>query len=318
MSIKVSILIPIFRVEKYVEECLRSVFEQTYENIEYVLVNDATPDNSMQVVRDIIMKYPKRKQSVIVLENETNKGIAFTRNRLLQNASGDFIYFVDSDDFIEKETVEKFVDAVQNSDVDIVRCNHFRYDQGKITTILRTPLKEGEDLLTHCLASENAMTFLPLLLIRRSLFVDNDISFPEDVKACEDFLISVKLFYYTKKLADIPDALYYYRMENTQSITHNEKMFKINACRSFEKIEEFLKEKGIYEQYKEYLLRQMFTCKQSFLVSKSSRDINRYISTFPESSKCYKSFNYSKKQNLLFYLAEHKHILLLKLLCKIA
>mgnify|MGYP002624596411 CR=1 FL=1 len=317
MNTRVSILIPIYKAEEYIEECLCSVFEQTYHNIEYVLVNDCTPDNSMQIVKDTLKMYPQRAASVKIIENEINKGITYTRNILWENASGDYIYYVDSDDFIANNAIEIFVKAAEKENADIVRCNFNRYTKDKITQVSRKPPTHDEDMLTHCLAHENAMTFLWLLFIRRELFTMHNLFFPEDIFACEDFLMTIKLFYYTNKIIDIPDSLYFYRVENEQSITHNEKEFRINACHAFERIAEFLREQNIYERYREFLLKQMFTCKQNFLLSKSIRDIPMYINTFPESNKYYKLYKYSKKQQLLFYLAEHKFYFLLKLFCKL-
>ena len=103
---KVSILVPVYNVEKFFSRCLESLFSQTYSNIEYVFVNDCTPDNSMIVLHDILQKYPNHVNNVKLIENPSNNGIAIVRNTLLDNAHGDYVLFVDSDDWIENDMVE--------------------------------------------------------------------------------------------------------------------------------------------------------------------------------------------------------------------
>lgn len=312
---KVSILIPIYKAEKFFAECLTSVFEQTYDEIEYVFVNDATPDNSMDVLRQIIKKYPQRESSVVIVRNEQNRGIAYTRNTLIEHATGDYIYFVDSDDFIEKNTIETFITIAQKENADIVRCNYSKFYDGKSYPVIRKPIACNEDLLAHCLSNDYGMESLCFLFIRRTLFTDYHLRFPENINGCEDFLMTVKLFYYTNKVIDTLQPFYYYRLDNYQSITHQELTFRTHTLKAVEEIISFLKEKAIYEQHYEQLLCLMFTSKQNFLLNKAIRDIDKYINTFPESNSCYRLFPYRTKQKVLLFLAEHKMTNILKLIC---
>lgn len=314
---KVSILIPVYKAEKYIEDCLRSIFQQTYDDIEYVFVNDATPDNSMDIIRQTAKKYPHRESQLVVVENERNRGIAYTRNVLIENATGDYIYFVDSDDFIELDTIETFVATAQKENADIVRCDYFKYVGGQATPVIRKPIKKGESLMTHCLSNNYGMESLWFLFIRRSIITEHQLCFPEGINGCEDFLMTVHLFYYTNKVVDLFLPLYYYRMDNAQSITHQPQTFRTHSVQAMQEIITFLKEKGVYEKYLPQLLQLMFTSKQHFLINKNIRDIDKYINTFPESNHCYRQYNYSTKQRLLFFLAEHRLTFLLKLICKL-
>ena len=103
-NIKISILVPFFKVEKYVGKCVESLFTQTYQNIEYIFVNDASPDNSMEIINECIKKYGKQEQCKIIV-HEQNKGISTSRNDCLDNATGDYFLFIDSDDYIELNSV---------------------------------------------------------------------------------------------------------------------------------------------------------------------------------------------------------------------
>ena len=109
MSYKVSVLVPVYGVERYIERCARSLFEQTYPNLEYVFVNDCTPDGSVVVLKRLMEEYPERKPFVRIINHERNRGISATRNTALDYASGEFVSFVDSDDWLESNAIELLV-----------------------------------------------------------------------------------------------------------------------------------------------------------------------------------------------------------------
>ena len=123
----VSICVPIYGVEKYIERCAISLFEQTYKNIEYIFVNDCTQDNSIDVLKSIIEKYPVRKNCVRIINHERNKGLGAARNTAITNATGMFIMHVDSDDYVEKDIVERLVKKQNENNSDIVTCGYILY-----------------------------------------------------------------------------------------------------------------------------------------------------------------------------------------------
>ena len=120
---KVSILVPIYNVERYIERCARSLFEQTYTNLEYVFVDDCSPDRSLALLQDVIKDYPQRKDAVRIVSHEKNRGLAATRNTALECATGVFISHVDSDDWIAPRMIECLVSKQQETDADIVSCD---------------------------------------------------------------------------------------------------------------------------------------------------------------------------------------------------
>ena len=316
-SPKVSILIPVYKAQEYIEECLCSVFEQTYNNIEVILVDDASPDESIEIAKKVAIEHGCY-DSMKIFRNKKNEGIAHTRNVLIEHASGDYIYFIDSDDFIVKNAIELFVSNAIKEDADIVRCNFYKYWNGSSMPIKRILNKNHHDFLYQCLSNISEMQSLWVLFIRKGLISNYGLRFAENINGCEDFLMTVKLFFYAKKIYDIDDPLYYYRIDNELSITHQEFFFHTNVINAIEETDIFLKKKSIDQKYKDQLLRLKFISKQPFLLNKTIRDIDKYISTFPESNKCYHQFNYSWKQTFLFYLAEHKCLALLKITSKLS
>ena len=164
---------------------------------------------------------------------------------------------------------------------------------------------------------KNKMNAMWLLLIRRQLFATHHLAFVNDINGPEDIMMTIKLFCSTSNVAETPKPLYHYRLDNSTSITHNELSFRNHFLLAVKQIVAFLQEKGVYEQFHEQALQLMFTSKQHFLINKKIRDIDKYINTFPESSHCYRQYNYSMKQQLLFFLAEHRMSTILKFINKL-
>lgn len=105
----VSILVPIYGVEKYIKRCAISLFEQTYKNIEFVFVNDCTRDSSISVLKDVVTEYPYLANKVKIINHIHNKGLAAARNTAIKESSGDFVFHVDADDWLEKTAIESCV-----------------------------------------------------------------------------------------------------------------------------------------------------------------------------------------------------------------
>ncbi len=106
---KVSIIVPIYNVEKYIERCAVSLFEQDFEDIEYIFVNDCTPDNSVEILEKVIEKYPNRKSHLKIVHHKENKGLGSARNTGLEQATGNYILHIDSDDWCEKIWFHHFI-----------------------------------------------------------------------------------------------------------------------------------------------------------------------------------------------------------------
>ena len=116
----VSILVPVYGVEKYIERCARSLFEQTYNNLEYIFVDDCTPDNSIAILKRVMEEYPMRKGQVRILRHERNRGIAAARNTALDAAQGSFLSHVDSDDYLARDAIRLLVNKQVETGADIV------------------------------------------------------------------------------------------------------------------------------------------------------------------------------------------------------
>jgi len=311
-QIRVSILMPIYKVEQYLEKTLDSIFNQTYPYLDYVFVNDCSPDNSLQVLKNTISKHSIDEGRYQIINHEKNEGIAVSRTDCIAHAKGDYVFFVDSDDWIEEDTVSQMVSATRNGEVDIVGCDFMKdYLSGKPTYHHENYAETCRENMFKCLNYDIA-TVLWKLLIRRSLF-DNFTITPH-VDIVEDYIMSVKLYYYANSFVSIPKAFYHYVQYN-QARVSLQTLWSVNMhIKGVKEVEEFCREKGLYDDDVEHkLLLRKFNIKSNFL-TKQLLDYQSYKQTFPEAKSIWREMNYSTKERIKFWLAEHGFYSLLKLI----
>lgn len=236
----VSVIIPIYGVEKYIERCARSVFEQTYENLEIIFVNDCTPDNSIEILNNVIEEYSNRKSQIQIINHEHNKGLAGARLTGLKASSGYYIQNIDSDDYLDKNMIDNMVALAENEMADITVCD-FLYIYPKHTKHLHVnPSLNPHVLLQHVLTGE-VHSSVCNKLIKRSLYFDNNIFPIEGLNMREDLSVMFRLLYFAKKIAYIPKPFYCYILANPNSyttakmsLTHQKNAFElIRLIRSF-------------------------------------------------------------------------------------
>ena len=199
MSPKVSILVPVYNVEAFIERCAVSLFEQTFDDIEYIFVNDCTPDNSIEVLKKVIEKYPNRNSHIKIIHHKTNRGLAGARNTGIQNATGDYILHIDSDDYIELDTVRLLYNSALNNDSDMVVCDYILEWKSQRKLILQNWDSSNKEFIKKVLTVE-AMPCVWNKLIRRSIYIDNNVKAIEGVNFGEDLSVLPKLLYFAKKI----------------------------------------------------------------------------------------------------------------------
>lgn len=244
----VSILVPVYNVADYIERCVRSLMEQTYGNIQYVFVDDCTPDNSADIIRSIIKEYPQREKNVLILSHEKNRGLAAARNTAVDNATGLFVFHCDSDDYIEKDTIEKLVNTQIETNADIVTGLSLMEtkDEKKIMETREYATKDKNILdvikpsLRHTIWGR---------LIKKTLYIDNNIQAKEGSNVGEDVQVVPKLFYYAKKTAFCYSLIYHYNCENVNSYMYQTTNYT-KLCKKVEQdvdsymvVRDFFKEK---------------------------------------------------------------------------
>lgn len=242
-DIKVSILVPVYKVDKYIERCVRSLFEQTYENVEFIFVNDCTPDKSVDILKSVLDEYPQQKSKTKIINHDKNRGVAAARNTLLKNASGDYILWVDSDDYIIKNAVEILVARVIETNADII-CFGTTVHSVNGNKQLNLFDKTTPNELILDLLSGRILTVLWGNMFRHRLFIDNNVSFIEGLDIGEDMLVIVKLIYYSKVISIEKSILYYYDDTNDNSLVRSFSIEKSEMTIAIlDMLEDFLKGK---------------------------------------------------------------------------
>lgn len=247
MKIKVSIIVPVYNNEKYLRRCLESLVNQTLKDIEIILINDCSTDKSIDILNGYEEKYSEKITLINLNENKRPGG---ARNRGIEDAKGEYLGFVDSDDYVEKDMYEQLYNLASSGNYDMVDCGFYNGSakNNALTTIEKTWGELNLEKRRHLVAYPG---FLWSKIIRRSIIVDNNIKFREKITFEDiDFLPVVML--YLKKVYATDLVLYYYS-NNLESITSNgdeniQIEDKMNALRCL--VKKF-KEHNAYEDYKE-------------------------------------------------------------------
>lgn len=218
---KVSVIIPVYNSEKYLNKCLDSVFGQSFDDFELILVNDGSSDSSLNIMESYLKRYPD-KMSVL---NQENSGQAAARNRGLDEARGEFVFFVDSDDYLHTDALQIAYSHAAEHKLDIVCFNLFR-DEGGIVTSTPGPMCRNSDPVRQYILNEASPCNK---LILRALLIENKLTFSVG-KIYEDLELIPQLALYTDKIGFIDDCLYYYVIHQNSTMrqkTYNSKLASI-------------------------------------------------------------------------------------------
>ena len=214
---KVSVIVPIYNVEKYIEKCATSLFEQTLEEIEYIFVNDCTPDNSIRVLENVIERYPSRKDNVCIVHHNVNKGLTSARNSGLEIAKGEYIAHCDSDDWLDKDAYKKMYEKAKLHYADVCVCDmNILFPSCKIQMLTPQVGVSKEDFIRKWIVS--GMTSLCSVFAAKDLYVEHGLSSPIDIIYCEDFHLTVRMLHFARRVVKVDEPLYNYNRLNACSL----------------------------------------------------------------------------------------------------
>lgn len=274
---KVSVIVPIYGVEKYIERCVKSLFAQTLDDIEFIFIDDCTPDRSIELLEAEIEKkrprFTEMNWTVRIVRMPTNSGLPAVRRHGIQLATGDFVIHCDSDDWVEETAYEKLYKCATNNDYDIVYCDYYKSDG-----INKTYYKRLE---------KERFMFGPMWnkLVRASLY-KNEINYPVNNKA-EDGAIMMQLSFYAKTRGYVNEALYYY-FYNPESICHvptAEACLERHRqeCENLELRLDFLERHGVIEEYKDNIVAWKLASRKNLLpLVKEDKYYHQWLNTYPE------------------------------------
>lgn len=213
-----SVIVPVYNVEKYLKRCLESILVQSWNDYEIILVDDGSTDSSAQIC-DL---YAEKYEMIRVIQKE-NKGLSDTRNRGIEKASGEYVYFPDSDDWLEPNTFSELSDVIEELTYDIISFNRefVTSEEDKlISAKSRIQKLSGKQALLEMLNQGDVTGFANDKIYRKKLFLDNDIEFPVG-KYYEDLGTNYKLFLKATKVYVTNQKYYHYLITNPDSITQS-------------------------------------------------------------------------------------------------
>jgi glycosyltransferase involved in cell wall biosynthesis len=213
--IKISVLIPIYGTEAYIGRCSRSLFEQTIkDNIEFIFRNDCTKDKSMEILQSVINEYPERKKQIKIFNNDKNYGRAFTYNYLLKDATGEYIIYCDSDDWVEHNMYQLMYEKASADNSDMV-CSGYYFEKKnnkKSINFKINKVYEKQKIQTKFQRDSNLYNVLWNKLIKRDLIKKRNINFYLDTGSCIDISFTFQIWFYSHSISIIKEPLYHYNI----------------------------------------------------------------------------------------------------------
>lgn len=269
---KVSIIVPVYNMEKYLKQCMDSLVNQTLKDIEVIVINDGSKDKSL----DILKKYKKKYPNIVKIIDQENGGISVARNNGISVATGKYIGFVDSDDYIKLDMFEKLYNEIEKTKSDIVVCDFEEYHMKDETfKYIYVTDKIIFDNFYEDTSIINTIDYAPWnKLYKRELF--DDIKFIKNTKY-EDLNAILKIFLISKKISTVKESLYLYRInEDGETKTVNKKVEDILII--LQDLIDYSKEINVFDKIK-YELRELCVNKTFFYLISSYKIDDREFST---------------------------------------
>lgn len=242
---KVSVIIPIYNVEKYVKQCLDSIINQTLTDIEIICINDGSSDNSINILNE----YAQKDERIKII-SQVNQGQGVARNNGIKVATGEYIGFVDPDDFIDLSMYEKMYKVAKSNDVDLIECTYRQYyEKSKEIVVRQNPIELPKDETFDWRISPDYVFRGTILSVWNKLFKasfvrENNIAFSQ-TKLAEDHIFTIKSRILAKKISFLDNPLYTYRVSENSSV-NSINQESINIFPVLEEVRSFLKGQDIF------------------------------------------------------------------------
>lgn len=298
----VSVIMTIFNSDAYLEKSLVSLLRQSLDIFEIILIDDGSSDNSLDIAKATVDLYPNRKQHINIISRD-NKGVAFSRAEGINLASGEYVIFMDSDDWVNEDWLQQLIGQAYYKQSDIVVCDFYNVFENH--RLLKREYKiDTEDnnenwfrkLLVGNVSNSNCNK-----LIRRKLYTANQINFHNGYDMGEDFFVTMKLFFTAKRISYIPKGLYHYNRTNENSLTS---IFTEKSLKDLVSIvlmtESFIEESGEYNKFQSEIIQLKIRTKQTILRHAPCNNKRMALTTFREVNKSI--FTYGSRALMLFYM----------------
>ena len=307
----ISIIIPVYNSVKYLDRCLQSLLCQTYEDFELLLVDDGSIDGSS----DLCDRYAEKDCRVRVFHKK-NAGASSARNLGLCQAKGEWITFVDSDDWVHRDFLLKRYETAMKTNADVVYCDLELIYKSHVEYCRSADLNMDEETQVNSWILSRK-TYSPILLIKNEILKVNNLAYLEGLHFCEDFNLILKVLHFAKKVVKVPEALYYYNKINEGSTMHKLHMYRDELQKVYSDLIETFTKCGTYEQYKKMLSWCILEYKTVSIVN-GEHTYEELADFYPESNAyIYSNQFLDIKSKILLFCYMHNMAFLAGLMLKI-
>ncbi len=310
----ISVIITIYNRANTIDSCVRSLFKQKLQNIEYIFVDDGSKDQSLDKLKALLDIFPEHKQQTQIIQHETNKGIAAARQSGLQKANGEYIIHCDSDDWIDDNMYERLYRYAKENDADIVGCD-FCHEFSDRHFIFHQQYAETIDENIRRLINGQIFPSLCTSLTKRKLITDNTISFPLGLNMGEDLFFNLQLYLKAKKIVGINWAPYHYRHTEDSSCIQRTRESIDSDITIAGMIEIFMKKNNLYEKYSKDIEYRKFFSKLPLIEDLNNiKNYTDWMRVYPETHNYiwrYEQIDWKRKTEL--WLAANKMMTMAKL-----
>lgn len=311
---KLSVIIPIYNTAPYIERCVESLMRQTIDQIEYIFINDASTDNSLDILYEILKKYPNRYSKVIDLKQ--NGGISNARSIGLKYATGEYITHCDSDDWIDSEMYTTLYILATEKDADIATCNFTHEYMAYSKDFLQPYSSDMQENMKRLLIGD-IFPSIWASIIKRELISSHEIDFPKNLNMGEDLLFNVKAYLFANKIIHTNIPYYHYRHTNNSVCVRRSRKSIDSDIIIARCIEDFLTENGYHEIYKKEIAYRKFFSKEALIRNFDNKEeYYEWLNIYPETHK--RILSYKKiepKLRFMLWLAS-KHLFIASVIIK--
>lgn len=284
MRSSVSVILLVYKVEEYIAQCARSLFGQTLQDVEFIIVDDCSPDRSMEILEEVLGEFPERRSQVRILRNEKNSGQAYGRRRGVEASTGKYTIHCDSDDWMEPNMLERMYLEADAYDADAVVCPWFKDDEPVPTKYVSFG-ENCRDFILSDMIAVGELQSLCRYMVKREIY-SKGVEFPLFNQG-EDHTLLVQLAYYCKSIYCVTQPLYHWRT-NMASITNNPSWQGVmnrfeGACGNARLVESFLIEKGEQKRFAKQINALKLYC-MFYLrpLLRKGESIDKWRNEFPE------------------------------------
>lgn len=310
-EITVSVIIPMYNVERVINRCLHSLEQQNLKGVEILFVDDSSTDNSVKKLSAWINAHRKSDKYYHLICHDTNQGVAVARNTGLEHAKGKYIYYVDADDYIEPNALSNLYQIAEDNQADIVGCEWYLSFERNERHMVQCDVGTGKDLFQKM--AQGVMRWnLWLFLVKRDLYESHGIRFIPQQNMGEDMMVMSKLSLLASKVQIIHKPYYHYIQFNTNSLTKKYQDNFPQIVANLQEIEGYLQKN--YQELKELVYLMQLNAKLPFLISSKESDYQFWLKTFPDANQYIeKNSNSSWYTRYIQLAARNKQFWILKL-----